>query len=111
VFFSLRASEHMSTTLAAGIALGGVLISGLGAASVYAIDNKKPTVKSIMRDFIIGCVLVLMLLQLLPDSVQTMMGFLPSVSTMVGGAVAMASAASGNEPSNEMEIQVGVPGF
>lgn len=98
----------MSTTLAAGIALGGVIISALGAVSVYTIDKKQPTVKSLMRDFIIGCVLVLMLVQLLPDSVQTLMGFLPSVSSMVGGAVAMASSAS---PSNEMEIQVGVPGF
>jgi RsiW-degrading membrane proteinase PrsW (M82 family) len=101
----------MSTTLAAGIALGGVIISGLGAASIYALEKKQPTVKSIMRDFIIGCVLVLMLLQLLPDSVSTMMGFLPSVSSVVGGAVAMASAATGKEPSNDMEIQVGVPGF
>jgi RsiW-degrading membrane proteinase PrsW (M82 family) len=98
----------MSSTLAAGIALGGVTIAGLGAASVYAIEKKQPTVKSIMRDFIIGCVLVLMLLQLLPDSVHTMMGFLPSVSSMVGGAVAMASSTN---PLNEMEIQVGVPGF
>lgn len=99
----------MSTTLAAGIALGGVIISGLGAASVYAMEKKQPTVKSIMRDFIIGCVLVLMLVQLLPDSVQTVMGFLPSVSSVVSGAVAMASA--GKEASSDMEIQVGVPGF
>lgn len=97
-----------STTLAAGIALGGVTIAGMGAASTYTIEKKQPTIKSIMRDFIIGCVLVLMLVQILPDSVQTIMGFLPSASSVLSGAAIMATAATG---TNEMEIQVGVPGF
>ena len=65
-----------------------------------------------MRDFIIGSVLVLMLIQLLPDSIQQVASFLPSfssVATMVGGAAeTVASAAAA---TNEMEIQVGVPGF
>ncbi len=63
-----------------------------------------------MRDFIIGSVLVLMLIQLLPDSIQQLASFLPSfssVATMVGGAADTVAAAA----SNDMEIQVGVPGF
>lgn len=96
-----------SSTLAAGITLGGVTIAGLGAASVYALEKKQPSVKSIMRDFIIGCVLVLLLLQLLPDSVSNVMSVFPSFSTMAGGAAAALTTAS----TPDMEIQVGVPGF
>lgn len=98
-----------SSMLAAGIAIGGVTIAGVGAASTYYMDNKKPSIKSIMRDFIIGSVLVLMLIQLLPDSIQQVAGLLPSLSsvaTMVGGATESVASAT-----NEMEIQVGVPGF
>lgn len=97
--------------LAAGIAIGGVTIAGVGAASTFYMENKKPSIKSIMRDFIIGSVLVLMLIQLLPDSIQQVASFLPSfssVATMVGGAAAETVAAAA---SNDMEIQVGVPGF
>ena len=101
-----------STTLAAGIALGGVIISGMGAATTYTMEKKQPTIKSIMRDFIIGCVLVLMLVQLLPDSGQTVMGFLPSASAVLSGAAAIAATATGtSDQPNEMEIHVGVPGF
>lgn len=100
-----------STMLAAGIAIGGVTIAGVGAASTFYMENKKPSIKSIMRDFIIGSVLVLMLIQLLPDSIQQVASFLPSfssVATMVGGA---AEAAAAVAAPNDMEIQVGVPGF
>jgi|CryBogDrversion2_11_1035321.scaffolds.fasta_scaffold32621_2 hypothetical protein len=102
----------MSSLLAAGIVIGGVSIAGVGAASTYYMENKKPSIKSIMRDFIIGSILVLMLVQLLPDSIQHVAGFLPSLSsvaTMVGGATESLTTASA--AVNEMEIQVGVPGF
>jgi hypothetical protein len=69
----------MSTTLAAGIALGGVTIAGLGAASVYALEKKQPTVKSIMRDFIIGSILFVFIMQLLPDSSQSVILFLTNL--------------------------------
>ena len=95
-----------SSMLAAGITIGGVTIAGVGAASTYYMENKKPSIKSIMRDFIIGSVLVLMFIQLLPDSIQQVASFLPSLSNMVGGAAEAVTTAS-----NDMEIQVGVPGF
>jgi RsiW-degrading membrane proteinase PrsW (M82 family) len=103
----------MSSMIAAGIALGGVTIAAVGAVSTYYMENKKPSIKSVMRDFIIGSVLVLMILQLLPDSISQIAGFLPSVSSLSSATAAsvtemMKDAVS---PSNEMEIQVGVPGF
>lgn len=67
-----------------------------------------------MRDFIIGSVLVLMLIQLLPDSIQQVASFLPSISTfqnLVGGASEAVQAAAASTASSDMEIQVGVPGF
>lgn len=96
----------MSSTLAAGITLGGVTISSLGAASTYMLEKKQPTVKSIVRDFIIGCVLVLMLLQLLPDSASSIAGFVASFTKMVGG-----NLTSMSDAGPELEIQVGPPGF
>ena len=102
-----------SSMLASGIVVGGVTIASVGAASSYYMDNKKPTIKSIMRDFIIGAVLVLMLIQLLPDSIQQIASFLPSASTfqnLVGGASEAVQAAA-STASSDMEIQVGVPGF
>lgn len=91
-----------SSTLAAGIILGGVTISSIGSLSTYMFEKKQPTVKSIIRDFIIGCVMVLMLLQLLPDSVTSVMSFLPTMTKMVGGV---------NDSVPDLEIQVGPPGF
>uniref|UniRef100_A0A6C0BB25 Uncharacterized protein n=1 Tax=viral metagenome TaxID=1070528 RepID=A0A6C0BB25_9ZZZZ len=104
--------QNMSTpssTMAAGIALGGVAIASVGAASTYFVEKTKPTVKSLMRDFIIGCVLVLMILQLLPDSMQFLTSLLPSVTSVKTGMESIMSG--GAEVANEMEIQVGLPRF
>jgi hypothetical protein len=96
--------------IAAGIASGGLLIASVGAAASYYMEKKKPTVKSIMRDFIIGSVLVLMILQLLPDSIQQIANFIPNVSSFSSSDL-VKEFASTVVPSNDMEIQVGIPGF
>jgi hypothetical protein len=89
-----------------GIALGGFLIATIGAASAYFTEKKMPTMKSVMRDFIIGGILVLLLLQLVPDSLKSVADYLPSFKTILsGGAMGLDSV------TNEMEIQVGVPRF
>jgi len=95
--------------MAAGIALGGVAIASVGAASTYFVEKAKPTVKSLMRDFIIGCVLFLMILQLLPDSMQSLTSLLPSAASVKTGMESIMS--SGAEAASEMEIQVGLPRF
>lgn len=84
-----------------GILFGGALISSLGALSTYNLEGKKPTTKSLIRDFIIGSIMFLFIMQLLPDSssslITSILSFMPS-SVM---------------PSldNDIEIQVGVPKF
>jgi hypothetical protein len=96
--------------IAAGIASGGLLIASVGAAASYYMEKNKPTVKSIMRDFIIGSVLVLMILQLLPDSIQQIANFIPNVSSFSSSDL-VKEFTSTVVPSNDMEIQVGIPGF
>lgn len=96
-----------STTMFASMGIGGLVISSLGAASMYAMEKKKPTLKSTLRDFIIGAILVLFVLQLLPDSAQTIVdSFGGGVGNLLNTVMETAAAA----PS-DLEIQVGVPKF
>ena len=95
-----------STTNLLGMGIGGSVIASLGAATAYATEQKMPSVKSLVRDFIIGAVLVLLILQLLPDSMTSLSSFLPSLST-----VTHALSGGGSTSAPDMDIQVGIPKF
>ena len=86
-----------------GILIGGSLISALGALSAYNIENKKPTIKSISRDFIIGSVLFLLIMQLLPESSSYMIQYITSLIT--SGLPTISTSV------DDMDIQVGIPTF
>jgi hypothetical protein len=98
-------SAPASQNTALGMAIGGAVIASIGAVSMYAVEKKKPTVKSLIRDFIIGGVMVLLLLQLLPDSAQHLIDTVKSIpsfsSSMMGGSSGL----------GDMDIQVGIPRF
>lgn len=108
--------------LVTGMALGGVLISAIGVASTTFAEGKKPSVKSVSRDFIIGAVMVAMIIQLLPESATTMIQFLlglvplslfqakaAAATDPAGGIVTtVAQLVSGEE---DVEVKVGVPRF
>ena len=100
----------MSTTpLVPGMVIGGVVISALGAGSTYFLEEKKPSAKSVGRDFIIGAIMVMMILQLLPESstylIEYVMGLVPlSLFSLAKGGGASSS-------DNDMEVKVGVPRF
>jgi hypothetical protein len=104
--------------LVSGMILGGVLISALGAGSSLFLEEKKPSVKSISRDFIIGAIMVALIIQLLPDSsttvIQFLLGLVPasllSSSISTGGSRDRA-ASSSESSSDDMEVKVGVPRF
>jgi RsiW-degrading membrane proteinase PrsW (M82 family) len=83
-----------------GLLFGGVIISLLGALSTYTVEKKKPTMKSVIRDFIIGSVLFLLIMQLLPESSESLISYILSF-------VALPVVSS----YDDMEIQVGVPQF
>jgi hypothetical protein len=89
--------------------LGGVIISAVGAASTYFAEGKNPAVKSVGRDFVIGSVMVLMIMQLLPESstsvVDFFMGLIPLTLFQTPAVSAVVTAVE------EMEVKVGVPQF
>lgn len=99
-------SSRMDTSQILAVALGGTTISVLGGIAEYMKEQQMPKVKGILRDFIIGAVLTLLLFQLLPDSMNDLsqmfssFGSLPSLPSFSGGG-------GGVDP----ELQVGIPKF
>jgi len=91
--------------LVVGILFGGALISSLGAISSYSVEKKQPTMKSVMRDFIIGSVLFLLIMQLLPESSASLLSYFTSLSFLS----AMPSMSTGDV--EDLDIQVGLPQF
>ena len=84
-----------------GILFGGILISSLGAISTYNFEKKQPTTKSLIRDFIIGSILFVLVMQILPESSTSLITALTSFVTSSVIPVSM----------DDIEIQVGVPKF
>lgn len=66
-------------------------MSILGGVAEYVRENEIPKVKGLARDFIVGAVMVLFLLQILPESMTSVLAYLPSVGDtlkQVGGGAA-----------------------
>ena len=95
----------------------GVFISGLSAGGMWLLENKKPTVKTIGRDFILGGILFFILLQLLPESTMSLLtGILAVVpvaaaSVAEGGAPLVENVIESLKDADEVEVRVGVPRF
>lgn len=98
-FKSFRKSAQryfrMDSSQLLGIVAGGVFVSALGGIAEYMREKEIPSYKGLARDFFIGAVLVVFLLQIMPESMTTVLAYLPtlkgitdsvpSVSTMTGG--------------------------
>lgn len=90
----------MISTYLTGMILGGSLISILGSLGEYMRESAWPKPKAVARDFIIGAILVIFLLQILPESMTNLLSFvpslnglrekLPSLSELAGGAASVA---------------------
>ena len=83
---------RMNSTYVYGMLLGGTVVSALGGAAEYMKEKEIPSYKSLVRDFLVGAILVLFLLQIIPDSMENLMGSLPSLSipslgSMTGGSL------------------------
>lgn len=94
-----------TTLMISGMAVGGTVISLIGSAAHYISEKELPKTKAIFRDFIIGAILVLLLLQLVPNSVSSVISLLPSFKTILSGGGEVLEQAA------DMHIQTGVPGF
>ena len=86
--------------------LGGLVIATLGGLSEYVKENQLPALKTVARDFIIGVVLVGCILQMVPDSMVTLMESLPSLKDMSSSMPSMTGGGS-----VEPDLQVGPARF
>ncbi len=82
------------------------------------LEEKKPTMKSVSRDFIIGAVMVIMIMQLLPESTSSVIQYLLALAPLSlfrSAPAAIAESAAGfsgiGGGSDEVEVKVGVPKF
>jgi hypothetical protein len=94
---------RMNATYVYGMLLGGTVVSALGGAAEYWKEKEIPSIKGLMRDFIVGAVLVLFLLQIVPDSMASLVNALPALPEMPG----LGSMAASIEP----DLQVGPARF
>ena len=95
-----------------GIILGGIIVAVLGGIAEYMRDKENfPNYKGFGRDFLIGSVLVLFLLQILPESMENLFSFLPSIKSLADSLPSVTTLASGNGLSVEPELQVGPARF
>ena len=72
----------MDSSSILGIVTGGLFVSALGGVAEYVREKEMPSPKGLVRDFLIGAVLVIFLLQIMPDSMSTLFTFLPSLKTL-----------------------------
>jgi len=100
-------SSRMDTSQILAIALGGTTIATLGSIAEYMKDKQMPRAKGVMRDFIIGAVLTLLLFQLLPESMNELSNYIPSFSSLSSIVPSFSSIGGGIDP----ELQVGIPKF
>lgn len=54
-------------------------MAGLGTAAEYWREKQFPSYKGLVRDFLIGAILVLFISQILPESMMNLLSFLPSM--------------------------------
>ena len=95
---------RMNATYIYGMLLGGTVVSALGGAAEYMKEQQMPSYKALVRDFLVGAILVLFLLQIVPDSMTSLVGSLPSLPTLP-------SLGSMTGGSLEPDLQVGPARF
>lgn len=97
----------MDSTSILGIVAGGSLIATLGGVAEYMREKELPSYKSILRDFLIGAVLVVFLLQIMPDSMANVFAYLPSLQGLKESVPAMGTLAGDAGP----DLQIGPARF
>ena len=113
-------SEVSSSPKWVGPILGGGALVLMSVGSSYYVERKIPATKIIARDFILGAILVLCIMQFLPESVTTAIASIMSVTSVLSN-VSMPSMELPNgvkslsflpEGVSDVEaIKVGVPKF
>ena len=125
-------SEVSSVPKWVGPIFGGVALSLMSVGGTYYVERKIPATKLIARDFILGAILVLCIMQFLPESVTKAIAGIVSVSSLIASKTAstMASVSTVTDvagvtnmlessavkalsfiPDSSEEVRVGVPRF
>lgn len=101
--------------LVSGMVLGGALISAIGAGSTIFVEEKRPSAKSLSRDFIIGATMVALIMQILPESststIQFLLGLAPLSLFSAGSAGTQKGGDGAATADEDLEVKVGVPRF
>lgn len=108
--FPLMAQRYfrMDSSQIMGIVAGGVLISALGGVAEYMREKEMPSYKGLLRDFLIGAVLVVFLLQIMPESMSSMFSYFPSIKSITDSVPSVASIANGDAGP---DLQIGPARF
>jgi hypothetical protein len=94
----------MDSSSILGIVAGGVLISTLGGIAEYMREKEMPGYKSLVRDFLIGAVLVVFLLQIMPDSMSNVFAYLPSMKGLVDVVPSVSTMSGGGDAGPDLQI-------
>lgn len=114
-------TSYSSFVIAA--AVGGVAMAVVSGAGGFLMEKKVPVPKTIARDFILGAVLLLLIMQLLPESTQKLIGYVTALAAVPVATAAAAATGAISEvaaavpavaalaDSGVPEVKVGVPRF
>jgi hypothetical protein len=95
---------RMDSSSILGIVAGGVLISTLGGIAEYMREKEVPGYKSLVRDFLIGSVLVIFLLQIMPDSMTNIFAYLPSLKGITDAVPSVSGLSGGGDAGPDLQI-------
>lgn len=90
-----------------GVVLGGLAVCALGSIAEYVREHEMPKFKGMARDFLIGAIMVVFLLQIIPESVGNFMTFLPSMSSLSDTLKQVGGSTTGMDP----DLQIGPARF
>jgi hypothetical protein len=114
------AQAHKPIPFLLGAVLGGTTLTLLSAVGTFALEKQQPTVKTLSRDFILGAILFLMIMQLLPESTGNLVSYvvsfisIPAIFSMAKNVVPeiVPEVKEVLEAiTDEIEVKVGVPRF
>ena len=94
---------RMDSSQLVGIVAGGLFVSALGGIAEYMREKEMPSYKGLARDFLIGAVLVVFLLQIMPESMSSILSFLPSLKGLTD-AVPSVSTMTGGDAGPDLQI-------
>ena len=100
-------SETSSSVYLLGAGLGGTVLATMSAVGMWIVEKKKPTGKTVGRDFILGAILVVLLLQVVPDSTISLLSGLLAIIPMTSGSIMDVTVPA----VDEIEVRIGVPRF